>query len=362
VDPAAPLMPDDDMPDDDMNDTADMDAYEKRPELHRLTQALAFCASTIGPEFRAADARAIAAQRTYFRFAYLAAWLGSLATFLAIFQLSQIPLEWPPQLLHWIGDDFLPHAELFLALAAVAVALIGLGGRRQQKWFLLRYQAERLRLLKFHALTRPALWPVDAEASRKSLPHVSAEVTEIATSLYPALECWVAGGTVPAVLAAPQLTPVELDEFKTYYRTKRLSKQTGYFLEHMRRHLQRDNRTRIVPSVLFFGSVAFVVAHFFVEQVPGVQPEDLVVKWALILAAALPAFGATIRASRGVLEYARNASRCESTHHVLMSLDAALLDAADAASVFREIGFCEQVLETDLREWLRLMVESEWFG
>jgi hypothetical protein len=31
-------------------------------------------------------------------------------------------------------------------------------------------------------------------------------------------------------------------------------------------------------------------------------------------------------------------------------------------SAFREMGFCEQVLEADHREWQRLMVEAEWFG
>lgn len=35
---------------------------------------------------------------------------------------------------------------------------------------------------------------------------------------------------------------------------------------------------------------------------------------------------------------------------------------ADGPAIFRELGFCEQVLESDLPEWMRLMVEAEWFG
>jgi len=114
------------------------------------------------------------------------------------------------------------------------------------------------------------------------------------------------------------------------------------------------------PSVLFYGSVAFVLVHFGIELVN--QPDSWVARLALLAAAALPGFGAVIRARRGVLEFARNASRCESTHHVLLKLDAHLRDASDSSAVFREIGFCEHILETDLREWLRLMVESEAFG
>jgi hypothetical protein len=39
-----------------------------------------------------------------------------------------------------------------------------------------------------------------------------------------------------------------------------------------------------------------------------------------------------------------------------------LRGASDSLTVFRDVGFCEQILEPDLREWLRLMVEAEWFG
>jgi hypothetical protein len=350
------------MPDDDMNDKAEIDEYEKRDGLSRLARGLALCAHVIEPEFRAADARAMQAQKIYFRFAYWAAWLGSLATFVAILQLSRLGEGRLLAYSKWMGERLLPDSEVALAFLAVAVALAGLGGRRQQKWFLERYQAERLRLLKFHVLTRAALWPDHPTAPSDYDQHVAAEVTEIATSAYSALECWVSGGTTPSVLAAPQLTPAEWQEFRAYYQRKRLFKQAEYFVARMRRNLKKNDKTRIWPSVLFFGSVAFVLAHFFVDKVPGVGPEATMARLALLLAAALPAFGAVIRASRGVLEYARNASRCESTHHVLMKLEARLRDAGDCAAVCREIGFCEQVLESDLREWLRLMVESEWFG
>ena len=354
------------MQDDDMNDAAEIAAYEKRPELHRLVQALATCAELILPKFQKVDMDAQVSKATYFKYARAVAWLGGLAVFFAILQLSYLGrarlAAWSLDIGTWKleGDWLLPGTEFLLAAAAVAIALIGLGGQKQQKWFLERYQAERLRLLKFRFLTDPDLWSGDAQVIEKRRKDLEADVEEITVSRYPDLQTWVSAGSVPEVVDAPPLTEVEWREVKSYYGQKRLLKQTGHFVDRMKRAEEEDNKTRILPSVLFFGSVAFVLMHFAVDLVG--EPEGRMARTALLLAAALPGFGAVIRARRGVLEFARNASRCESTHHVLLKLGARLRDADDQPAVFREIGFCEHVLESDLREWLRLMVESEWFG
>ncbi len=353
------------VPDDDMNDKAEIDLYEKRPELLRLVQALTFCDRVIEPVFRATDSAAIAAQRTDGRYANAAAWFGVMAVLLAIIQLSRLGAE---HLHNWMmpfGAWVLPCIELLFAAAAVAVALAGLGGRKQQKWFLTRYQAERLRLLKFDVLTHPHLWSGDEEVTGERRQVAEAEVEAIAGSLYSALESWISEGTVPEVLGAPQMTEAEWEEFRSYYQQKRLLKQTRYFVARLNQNVKSNDRSRIWPSVFFFGSIAFVMAHFCIElAVSGGEGENsrVVETLTLVAAAALPSFGAVIRAFRGVLEFARNASRCESTHHVLLKLAIRLRNAGDAAAVFREIGFCEQALESDLRDWLRLMVESEWFG
>jgi hypothetical protein len=116
---------------------------------------------------------------------------------------------------------------------------------------------------------------------------------------------------------------------------------------------------------LFFGSIAFVLVHFCIELVgwrTGGLADVGIAKATLILAATLPVCGAGIRVIRGVLEYGRNASRYESTHNVLLDLSERLREADNPATVFREIGFCEQALEAEHREWVRLLVEAEWFG
>jgi len=347
-----------------MNDRAEIEEYRKRPELQRLAFALTFCNQTIEPVFRALDGAAIAAQRAYFKYANAAALLGVLAVLLAIVQLSRLGAEplhnWMPR----AGDWLLPGLEMLFAAGAVAVALAGLGGQKQQRWFRARYHAERLRLLKFHVLTHMDVWSSDQEVARKYRDDAAAEIEGLSTSAYPALEYWISEGTVPEVLPPPLMTEPEWREFCSYYQRKRLQKQIGYLADRQKHNLKRNDRSKIWPSVFFFGSIAFVLAHFCIEV--AVSDADggarQVETLTLLAAAALPSFGAVTRAFRGVLEFARNASRCESTHHVLLQLAARLRNAVDPVSVFRQIGFCEQALEADLREWLRLMVESEWFG
>jgi hypothetical protein len=343
---------------DDMNDSAEILEYDSRSEASRLVRVLTCVADTVVPSFREAEREVARRKKAYFRFARCAAWLGASAVFFAILQLSELGRNLlPPALLTWL--------EFGLAATAVAVSLVGLGGRKQQKWFLARHRAEQLRLLKFNFLTRSAVWSPDRDIADSCFQGLAAEVEAVMASSFPALEHWVLCGSVPQVISAPAMPDSELRELSAYYRKKRLMAQITYLRNASQKNVARDEKTRSWPSVLFFGSVAFVLAHFCVELVAwrtGGELDTAVGKAALLLAATLPAWGAGVRVIRGVLEYARNASRYESNHNVLLKLSERLREASDSTTVFREIGFCEQTMEADLREWLRLMVEAEWFG
>lgn len=345
-------------PSDDMDDSVEIAELKKYPGSDRLLRILNCCSKVIEPEFRRADAEVGRCQAAYMRLANWAAWLGAFAVLFAILQLSELTNS-------LFAARVLPWVEFGLAAAAVIVALIGLGGRRQQKWFLARYRAERLRLLKYDLMTRSASWSDDPEASEKCCQDVAGEVEETMASSFTTLEYWMTQGTLPEVVIAPSLQKEEWIQLREYYRRRRLLEQISYLARASERNWQRNDRTRTWPSVLFFGSVAFVLAHFFVELVgwhTGNGGGAIVGKTALLLAASLPVCGAGVRVLRGVFEYGRNASRYEATHNVLAKLNKRLREADDPSAVLREIGFCEQVLESDLRDWLRLMVEAEWFG
>jgi hypothetical protein len=344
--------------DDDMDDSAEILEYGAHPELHRLVQVLTCVRDQIVPAFRVADSEVSRYRNSYMRFARWAAWLGALAVTFAIIQLSELfKMYLPPKLL--------PLMEFGLAAAAVTIAIVGLAERKQQKWFLARQRAEQLRHLKFNFLTRLDLWSSHEETAENCRQGLAAEVEAARATSFSSLEHWVTQGTVPRAIHAPSMSEAEWKGLKNYYRNKRLMGQVGYFREAAERNLQRNDRTRTWPSVLFFGSVAFVLTHFCIELArwsAGGDPDVLVGKVALVLAAALPVCGAGIRVIRGVLEYGRNASRYESTHNVLLALSERLREANDAETAFREIGFCEQALEAESREWVRLLIEAEWFG
>lgn len=354
---------------DDMDDSADM------PASHPLVDALEHCREHLVPAYKMADEKAVGFQRKYRGRARNVAWLGAAAVILAELQLLGFTVKldenppWafiPAQIWHFIVG----HVTLLQnSLAAIEILEVGLmvwlvlGGMKdslKEEWLLERFRAERLRLLKFNFLLRPELWsghPHEIEGCKQFLAD---RVRDITTATHASLECWISQGTVPAVHPAPVggVGAVALHELEDYYRRKRLHYQMDYISGAVKRYLERDQKTRLAAPVLFFGSVAFVLVHAAVELANG---ENLG-KLFIFLAAALPALGAGYRSIRSAHESARNASRDESNHYILSKLSDRLRSAPDAAAAFREMGFCEQIFEANHREWMRLMVEAEWFG
>jgi hypothetical protein len=82
----------------------------------------------------------------------------------------------------------------------------------------------------------------------------------------------------------------------------------------------------------------------------------------VILAAALPLVGSCVRTMRGSREVARNRMRYQALVQMLAHVDQRLCTLTSPARVLRELWYEEQALEAELREWLRLMREAEWYG
>jgi hypothetical protein len=338
---------------DDIDDSEDMPAAEP---LHGILQ---HCQDELLPTYRNVDGAAMDFQKKYRRRALSVAILGSAAVVLATIQLSGLayyvlPLSWT-----W----FVPVLEGVTALLAMLIVLLGMGTSLKEQWLRARYKAESLRLLKFRFLFEPALWSADPAEAQKCKERLCDQVEDIATTSFSALLGWMARGTLPEVHAPPPtgglLTPDNLKALIHYYRSKRLHYQMAYLSKAVRRDQGRDRHTRVVGPALFFGSVAFVLAHLAVEIGHGAEDWS---KFLILIAAALPVMGAGFRMHRAANEFARNAARFEAVHNILSALSGRLRDAPDPPTVFREIGFCEQTFEADLREWMRLMVEAEWFG
>ena len=121
---------------------------------------------------------------------------------------------------------------------------------------------------------------------------------------------------------------------------------------------------------IFFGFSVFIVAtHVVIDRWPGVpaayvEKRDVASTLLIAASAALPVTWAGIRTWRSAREFSRNVARSTARREMLDEM-AQRLDGArqvDPSHLLGELQICELVLESDQREWLRLMREVEWYG
>jgi hypothetical protein len=172
-----------------------------------------------------------------------------------------------------------------------------------------------------------------------------------------------------------------------YYLSKRLNPQKEYLANRAQRN--EHALLNALPAWLFFISVGAVFVKYFVEiaqhaygetpPVPGTEAAraSLTIFLAAVGAASLPVFSAGVRSFRAAFEFSRNRSRFQAAHDALSRLEESLVHDSlellgsrtghsdgpvDAYAVISDLWWCEHILESEHREWLRLMYETEWFG
>jgi hypothetical protein len=186
------------------------------------------------------------------------------------------------------------------------------------------------------------------------------------------LHHWAAADCVPQAARTPpaeRLASASPDPLVDYYLRKRLDRQADYFRERAGSNSRWDHYTKALPPLLFFGSVFCALAHFLVHiseigEKSGAAREGRI-EWSVVFtffAAALPVVGAGLRTIRSAHEFARNTIRYQAKYVVLHALSQRLRGGAEWDEVFRDLSVAEQVLESEHREWLRLMIEAEWFA
>jgi hypothetical protein len=340
-------------PNDDMHDLP-----QDMPPNQPLRDALTLCQKTVEPAYRQADALALRHQRYHRLLTITAAVFGTTAVLLAIVQLSDLfPGMWPVQL-----------SGIAVALALIAV-ITGLVSSQRFNWLLERHKAERYRLLKFRFLIDPVLWGEEEEKAKARMSQLANEVEDIRTLNRKALHRWIDEDEVPEALTLPGKTDEKITrDLVEYYQRKRLGVQMDYFAVRARRNVRMHRYTWFLPPLFFFSSVLAVSGHFIYDIVAsahGSQAEvttsNLFVLF-VVLAAAFPVIGAGVRTLRTAYEFARNNSRFRAKLVALSSLAERLRQENEPEAIFRDLWSCEQILESEHREWLRLMIEGEWFG
>lgn len=342
----------------DMDDQPEIDWLQKHlPQLDRARAALQEIQATIHPAWQNEDAHALSKQKWHHRTAAIAIWPGIAGILFAIGQLT-------------VRSDEMRLLGIMETFSVVIAALAVIGGfyfHLHHGWLAHRQCAERLRILKFTALSWPELWS-DFPAWKHRLEKEVRSLTAINTksahhwaqekeTLHPELP-----GAVTSAVPLPDLQAISI-----FYRIKRLEFQRHYF-EHQSN--KAHSRSWIVDKKvglwIFGASVVIVLFHglhsVFGEHAAHHDTKLTTEILAIALAAVLPVIGFGFRAWLAAFEAPR--SRNLFRAKALAIDDYIARGNAGATSVNQtldHIAYSEHFFNNEHREWCRLQMEAEWF-
>jgi hypothetical protein len=321
--------------------------------------------------FDVVDAAALVHQRWHRRWTFAAAVFGGLAVLCAIWELGFGQL-------YPAAEQPLFVIEAVALLATAASLLTGWRQGRKNEWLLNRHKAEMYRLARFEFVIHPEVWLSERAAGADWVRAKTADIAAIRSrgdldrtieqALLPEQE-----SDTPAIPVATLLKLVE------YYLSKRLNPQKEYLANRAQKNAFWDGRAvRHVNAILLFLSVLAALTQLTINAPdvftsPPPRVTVLNVVFATLGAASLPVVAAMIRTLRMAFEFSRNRSRFMAAHDALAQLEERLLhhllwgrrpEASPEKSVvmLRDLQTCEFVLRSEHQEWLRLMLEAEWFG
>jgi len=348
--------------------TFDMDdgpEVEAMAPFGALADAVALLNEEVGLPYRCADVAAQGHQRRHRLLSKVAILSGTLAVMLAIVQLGMELNETP-----W--KNLAKWTEGVAAGAGLLAVIVGLWAKFDGHWFVQRHVAERLRILKFQALGRAEYWCGKRDVWLHAVRSGVEEIRKI--TAVEDVKRWAHGGKAEPFEPVPPacLENVEvLGAFSDYYRRKRVEFQAAYFGKQALRYRHQARPLAHLGLPLFFMSIVAVCVHFVADGAADAAEEwggKLAAEawhhagvWALVFAAVLPVASLAARAWLGAFEQVRSASLFEAKQRALERIFSQLAtDGDDLAATMHHIAHVEHFLEHEHREWLRLMMETEW--
>jgi len=333
------------------------------PSGQPLHDALVEMATVLTPPYQRADQQAMNLQTLHKTVVVSAAWLGFAAICGAL-----------AQFIVKSGQGIL-DIDLICAVFAGAAVLLGVVASWKKRWFLQRHRAERLRLFKYRALLELVQSSDTPEALVRWKAHLRAEVARIENTDWPKMMEWAEVKNFNEIAPFRPVSAAEnqtLQELREYYTTKRLEFQMDYFYRKAEQYELTDQWLRILPPALFLVGIAFALVHFLLGyrdlQNAGsasAASSDHTVSLSLIFIVAsvfCVVLSSTIRVIRSANEYARNTGRFRAKYFALTWIANRFGSIEDSTQTIALWSEAEQILEEEHREWLRLMVETEWFG
>ncbi len=360
----------------------------------RLGEFLRKCAGCLLRPYDEADRRALNYQARYRRLATCTAWCVALtlladAAYLAakdsttsgeVKHVVQRVVQ-NETILTWIKPKVLARVESCLALVSLLLVALGLWLKWQKNWLLLRYKAERYRLLKFQLLTEPSLWGCGPDTEWESKLDKKAQA--ISRLKHHDLDKEAATEDVaksPSADMCRVADPDDVSRLLDYYKRRRLQLQLDYFKSAPAK-LGRPWLLRPwLAPVVFLGAMVLLAVHALLDR-------DLLFIAAIFAPAMLAALRLRVTANETSRNYSRSRARKHALEQIAERLDhldvvsrPRMADAvpvrgqarggrvlgkiegpAEVALVLSQVALAEQILSTDQHEWLRLMLEAEWY-
>lgn len=369
-----------DYPIDDMlDDPADRELTRDAPPLYA---ALACIDEQLLSRYREHVERALTSQKRYRFGIFVTAWGGTLAVLGAVAQLVFELMRMHASArgaadlamsLHAAAQMALKFEALLIVMTLIGV-VTGIRLSQLENWLLDHFKAEQLRLLKFRFLLDPRLWGSEEERATWNRDLVKQRDAILAVTR-PGLAHESERDVLPNLPTHGERVAVDqpgLQVLLEYYRRTRLEAQRRYFARASKHGTSALDNPRLLPW-FFFGSVVLVALHVGIEQtmirIPGILDDstDMWTNASLVLvglSVGLPVAWAGIRTWRSARESTRNVARSAARLHMLSDIAASYdaLGKVDTTHALCRLQLLELVLESDQREWLRLMREVEWYG
>ena len=348
----------------DMRDAAELPLLTPFPVLHG---ALEFLAASVAPLWFKADCEAKRHQKRHTWLARTAVATGTGAIVLAVVQLG-LKQSWA-SLTHTAG-----LLEGIIVLAGVASVIMGHLARSDRKWLGYRHRAECLRMLKFRALANPTLWSGNVEGWRR---WVEEEIKKLpAAGDFRGTEAWSRQDRPESEepeIRGVAASPDSRQALTTYYKHKRLLNQQEYFRRRgAAAQASWTVRWRDHRLWLFVVTIGCVLFHFGADSVAvrlgqqnfseTARAWEMASLWGIVLAVILPIVGIGVRAWSAAFELSRKA-RSFDAKRAAMEKAAQRLGGGteDLSRILKHMAHDELFLEQEHREWLRLLLDAEWF-
>ena len=325
---------------------------------HPLHEALSLCRELLGT---CHDGAAVRAAETGRRRELLGAWAagaGALGVVLAV-----VSTTWAARGTRPPGAER-PLAIATAAAAAASLALLSARGilSSRRTWLADRARVEGCRQAKFRFLLDPSLWSRRGEESRERIDRFRSEAEALGRLGPDGASAWAEADAIPTSRTIPVgsgIDPHTVHTLMDYYQARRIDPQLARLA---RESGQRGGHPlQPPPAAILAASVIGILGAAVLRLLPstrtGVLP-SMLVGAALVL----PFVAAALRTTAIGTSSEPLRRRAAARHRALAELSGRLQKVSGAEAIFRELGFCEDVLESEGRDRIRRDLSGGWIG